>query len=476
MGIVKKDLLKEISHLDFGLEVAIPSLANKNVNRVLRKLFFTKHGGKMNLIKSFALVLAATSIVACTESKKSENGVETLNVSNITANSKLSSVDKAEKFALLAEQLFSLTNFMHSADMADLALELDPQNQRAQFYKKAAGPLLALKGIVTRIKPSLNPNDVAHYNDQIDNFPDSALKTFLLDGTEDIKDEKSIQAFIDSYIVAMNDMRVFLKSFKGTDLTLNANDWSWAAFSQHKLKECIAMMNGYGEYVEFKCPMKKAGQIKLNTADMAVLQQAYAAYQLFFTIYNVYDLTGMKALAQLPEDTVMSGQEAWNFLAKNQDFGVYRSTSQLQLVKEMGLDFIGASRWAIKMQKQLCPQGYETEKNRPGYLFHSGLCVENKDESSESLELVEAILNGGLMPFTATSADGAFDYQTEVKPVLMFTQPVQDLKALKPVFKTCGDEYGEYTSIVQIADSTLNGLFPNGDVNYILRIQDTCAQ
>lgn len=428
----------------------------------------------MRSFKYIVMAVAMTGLVACT-SKKNESTSQKLDVASVISNPSITAPEKAEKLALIAEQLFSLTNFMHSVEMADMALTLDPSNLRAQFYKQAAAPLMALKGLATRVKPTIKPEDRVHYNQQIDNFPDSALKTFLLDGQEDIKNEKDVQGFIDSYITAMNNMRVFLKTYSNKDLTLNANDWSWSAFHQHKLKECIAMQNYNGDYTEFHCPMKKAGQIKLNEADLKGLQHAYAGYQLFYTMFNIYDLSGMKALSEKSVNEEMTAKQSWDFLSQYADFGVYRASSQLQLVKEMGLDFVGAYRWAQKLQKQLCPHGYETEKNRPGYLAHTGICVKSDNETSESLNLAEAILNGGLMQTVFTSDDGSFDYQTTVKPVLAFTNPVKDLKALKPQFKTCVIDGYETESVVQIADPTLNGLFPDADFNYILKIQDPCS-
>jgi hypothetical protein len=349
---------------------------------------------------------------------------------------------------------------------------------------------MALRGFGHRIKPLLDEEQKVRWNAQIDNFPESALKAFLLDGQEDMGTEKGIQSFFDSYITAMNDMRVFMKTYSGPTLTLNANDWSWTGFISRRNAECLAMKTPNGEYLGFECPMKSAGQIKLNVADMKGLQQMYGGFQFYFSILNAYDMTGMMALAKAsnPEEP-MSMKETWAFLNQFKDFGTYRASSQLELVKEMGLDLISAARWAMKIQKQLCPEGEETPRNRPGYLFHSGFCVESKTDAEETLNLVEAILNGGLMPMVYTSANGGFEYRTELRPISFFVNPVRDLKALNPKFKSCtiaGEVIkfprGKYKtkdsvreSVIEVADATMGGIFPNADFNHVLRIQDPCS-
>lgn len=440
-----------------------------------------------HLTSSLLIGAVLFSTGACTKSQQKSHDTQTLDVASIRGSATLTSAEKAEKLALISEQLFSLTNFMHAVDLADMALGLDPNNARAQFYKKAAGPLMALRGLAVRVKPLMDEEQLIRWNAQIDNFPDSALKSFLLDGQEDMGSEKGIHQFVDSYIEAMNDMRVLAKSYSGPTLTLNANDWSWAGFISRKTQECLAMTNPQGEYTGFECPLKQAGQIKLNAADMKGIQQMYAAFQFYFTIINAYDMTGMMALSKASEEKPMSSKEAWAFLGQFKDFGTYRASSQLQLVKEMGLDAVSAYRWAMSIQKQLCPEGVESLKNRPGYLFNTGLCVEKKSDSEETLALVEAILNGGLMPATYESANGNFEYKTEVRPMSFFTNPIRDLKTLKPQFKTCVEKTEGTTGsvsyrtesvrevVIQVSDATMGGLFPNADFNYILRIQDPCA-
>lgn len=338
--------------------------------------------------------------------------------------------------------------------------------------------MMNLKGLVTRVQPQLDLVQKAELQKQIDNFPDSALKTFLLDGKEDIRSEKDMQVFLDLYITAMNDMRVFLKNNKNIEITLNANDWSWTGFLARANEECGVDYTFDGQIEEVQCPLKKAGEIKMNAADMEALQHMYGGMQFYFSLLNAYDLSGVQALSQLPEDKreSMTSKETFNFLSQFKDFGVYRASSQLDKIAEMGLDFTRAAKWAFTMQSTLCKKGYESVKNRPGFLFNKGLCmdIENPQEASKELALIELVLNGGAIPIKDDNGDST---GIMVKPVLLFTNPVKDIKALKPTFETCSnDSYIE--GITSITDPTLNGVFPGGELNMLLKSShdSNCAE
>lgn len=438
---------------------------------------------KMSVLKSALASTLMASLVACSGDKSHSTAAQQFDVKGIVSNAQSTNAQKAESLALISEQLFTLTNFMHSVEMANMALQLDPKNLKAQFYKLAAAPLMNLKGMAVRVQPMMDQEQLTHLHAQVDKIPDSALKTFLLNGQPDIKTEKDVQKFLDSYITATNDMREFLKKNKTLEITLNANDWSWSGFVSRKNEECLAEYGVEEDEIEsISCPMKSAGQIKLNMADMEALQQYYAGTQLLFSFYNSYDLTGMMALSKLPEEQQdsMTSAQTWKFLSQYKEFGVFRSTSQLQKVTQMGLDYTTALRWAVKAQKSLCKEGVETVKNRPGFLINKGLCVESKNptQDEKNLALIELALNGGLIPLSTEST-------INWRPALLFTKPIQDLKKLEPTYATCErtTDYGDgelvesFETIISFKDPTLNGVFPQGELNYILKASHdaTCA-
>lgn len=73
---------------------------------------------------------------------------------------------KADELADAGEQLVSPYTFMLSDKVFDMALEKDPSNKKAQFYKAFVKRMMVLKGIVKRIAPLMNassPKQKADY-------------------------------------------------------------------------------------------------------------------------------------------------------------------------------------------------------------------------------------------------------------------------------------------------------------------------
>src|SRR5690606_13620863 len=90
---------------------------------------------------------------------------------------------------------------------------------------------------------------------------------------------------------------------------------------------------------------------------------------------------------ELDTDTV------YNVLMSNPKFGTLRSNHVFQYVSELGLDLAAGARWAIKFQKELCPNGQNSEKVRTGYLIASAICIEDQDTLLSQIGVIEEILS-----------------------------------------------------------------------------------
>jgi hypothetical protein len=101
-----------------------------------------------------------------------------------------------------------------------------------------------------------------------------------------------------------------------------------------------------------------------------------------------------------------------------------------------------------------------------GFIFEEGICIDKADSkgkpTTDVLKTIEAALAGGLMSIEGVSQSGAV-VMAEIKPVAPFANPVQDLRSLAPI------SYNECGNPVALADSTIGGVFPNGDGNTYLK-------
>lgn len=422
------------------------------------------------LNKTAAVIMSLGILASCADGTKVVTGKKIISTSAIMS-SDAPADTKAEQLALAAEQLLTPSGFIYADMILDMALSLDANNKRAGLYKSFLASSMATKGILARIKPlaEKDAKSKKKLEEIISKMQEGALKNFLLDGKADIKDEKDAQAFADSVINGMGKFRSFLKANKNLEIELNINDYITASSRSYSYESyCNTYPVGNGDY-ETNCWVNEEdstnnmnSKVSLNRADIEALQHISAGYQIYGSVLNSYSVAGAIKVAQNNNGSkTATMQKIWKDLARDAEFGKLRNDVFSQ-IPELGSDAIMGVRWAISAQDELCPSGEERPDTRPGTLFGNGLCIKQVNNHVEkALDMVELALNGKLVPVKVGGQE------LEIAPASITTNPIKDLKALKPVFNKCG-------KLASVSDDTLNGVFPNGDLNEALSISSDC--
>ena len=420
-------------------------------------------------LRTSVSVLSLVALAACSNKSPSQQSQlsEKININGIVTNKALSKEAKSEELAKAAEQLAQTSSFVYADPILDMAIQQDPSNKRAQFYKSVLAQKMVLRGVVVRIKPLVRktPKAVADYNKMVAEIPNGALRTFLLDGQEDIKNEKDIQALMDDMYEGREQLRKFLKENKDLSITLNFADLISAEASR---KECSYSQVAPGVFeMSASCKTLVVTEVNLNRADIESIQQMVAGAQIYSALLSAYDATGSIDTAKKFENqNNVSNEVVAQELSKYSDFSKLRNKASLTNIVEMGMDAVAGVRWAAEMQKQLCPNGEGAKNQREGMLFKDGICIREqngKTSLEEVLQQVELSLSG--QTIQVGNDNSAKKLNVNLAAPLM--NPIQDLKALQPTFDKCG-------RINSTNDATLGGVFPNGDANEILKTSDSC--
>ncbi|MBC7372080.1 MAG: hypothetical protein H7326_10970 [Bdellovibrionaceae bacterium] len=364
----------------------------------------------------------------------------------------------ASGLADAAEQLVGPYSFMLADKVFDAALEKDANNMKAQFYKALLKRMMIFKGIATRVRPVIKTNgNIAQLDKSVKDFPESALKTFLLEGKEDLQKPSNIITILAEYKNAVNDFRKFTKLHADLELTLNLNPLLFQKQITEEATDACSVIANPDKSVTVSCDYSKAAQKKINSADMVVLSQMAAGEVLYLSMYTAYDVD---ALADLAADKSLEGKSAEQILARLKSMPTVaglRKDQSLSTIPTLGADFVAAYQWAMKYQGNLCAKG-EGKKNRPGFLVNQGVCVQHSTEADQSIAMLNAALSSAIsMP--VRNARGEEVSQIRVNVAGFLKNPPQDLKMLLP--ETVNAE-GKVTSFGP--DKTLGGLFPDGDV------------
>lgn len=444
----------------------------------------------INVLKSFIGLTLVATLSSCNSATNDKNS-NIIDASSIAADATLTQEQKSEKLAKAAEQLLTAQGFAYANEIADLSLQMDASNTRAQFVKAVLAPIMAHKGIYKRVKPlaDLDAEASVKYAEELAKFeettPNSTIKEFLLDGQADIKNETDIQNYLDTMSDSFKAIREFAKNNKNTELTFMASDSLFQAMSNRYEKSCE--VNHLGNYkYELNCPdVKNLMEIRFNRADFEAIQHVAAGYELYFSLANSYNLTGSVDKALALKGTEEDAQKVIEDLLKNKDFATLREGNGFKKVKSMGLDAIAGARWVMKNQNTLCPMGKEHPRNRVGMLLNNGLCAEksNAAEDSKNLSLASDVLMGKVIENAILGGSQSYEfidgrwelvvkegYKTSLKPVAIFESPISDLRNVLPqTYDKCGN-------VTSIKDSTLAGVFVKGDFNTYLSKSAECKK
>ena len=386
--------------------------------------------------------------------------------------------ESAENLALAGEQLVSPISFMYADIVFDLALKADPNNKRAQFFKAFLKPMMNMKGILNRIKPvvdTLSAEQQKEYNEFIAKAPISALKTFLLDGPQDIKTEEDALRYMDEDTASWEAIRVFMKNNKDLNLDINIMTLDGVENALRRATEkCIALESSSEVFeVDQSCDYLNALKVNISRADVEAMQHMAAGMQIYGILGSSYSLNGVRSFIDTNKDKKLSNKEIIDHFKNSTTAGKLRN-SGLSKIPQMGVDAAAGARWALTAQAKLCPYGNTKNTNRPGFLFSKGLCIDEVDEegtpTTDLIKRVETLLTGGMMTIEGEREDGSI-VTAEIKPAAPLLNPIKDLRSITPI------SYNECDKPVRLADDTIGGLFPNKDGNSHLKdtgALDTC--
>lgn len=439
------------------------------------------------------LVAGLFGLTGCQPEKKEKE------TATVTVSQKMA----ADELTAAGEQLIGPFTF-HLADKTfEMALEKNPDDKKAQFYRKLLKRFMVYRGILTRVKPFAQSHGNAKgLEATVKNMPKHPLRSFLMDAKdqEPITDAVSMQKFLDSYQAAVNEFREYALENQELELDLYMNPSVFKdRIDENASNSCRLEPGTDGSEFSVTCNLEDLATIKINIADMIALRQEAAGEVLYFSLFTAYSVEGIEELMKdvsasnnqictgggghwdsqrnewvsIPyecrrEGRYVSTKEAYERLAALPGAGKLRAENSLRLIKTLGADFSRAAKWVMEHQKSLCPGsspsvefgGSVGPKKRPGFLFSQGLCVEKMDEGQRQLALFDKML-AGVTRMDVEAADGE-KFETDVNVFALFDNPVKDLRKLLPTsWSDCGEA-------ATLPEQTFGGVYPNGDAERIM--------
>lgn len=420
-------------------------------------------------------LIVALSFAGC--AKKNDSSKSTIDVSTINNNSNLTPEQKATELADAGEQLFSAQGFVYAETVMDMALAADPKNPKAGFYKHLLAFVSTDRGILKRIQKLAARTQATRESFeqiawQMDKMPESNLFKFLMDPSQkDIQTESDVQAYLESKVNALENLRQWLRQNKQSSFKLTGTDSMMQGLAARMNEECTTVENEDGVY-EINCKdlherRRNTFSVNVNSADLEAIQHMTAALELLFTSYISYDLSGMLDVVLRSDYASLPTNAKLNAFLANPQFGTLRQDSKIGKLQEMGTDLIAGARWLKSIQKQVCTNP-KKKYNRTGFLFNQGFCLEQNPEKplEQTLEGLKHILNGGTIEGEFELKSGP--YRTQYAPLMPLLKPIKDVRQLGLQVNACGE-------VIPEGDPTIAGLFPKRDGLVILKGNSKCG-
>lgn len=418
---------------------------------------------KRKLVTS--LICMSVALAAC--GKKTEHVADESNKTNIIAEK--ARMD-SEQLALAGEQLVNHYTFMLADEVLDAALDKNPNNKRAQLYKKFIKQFIVLEGIGTAIVPLVEKyGSMEQYNEFKDRtMPNSSARDFVFASATPIKTITDAQNLLVKIRDAQIELRQWLKDNQDLEIVLNLNPFVFQQSLQTEAgKNCEVIEHGSGVW-KVVCNYREILQRKMNSADMIALQQMVAGQILYLTLYTSYTLEGITELADAQKaNPKMTAMEAQKFLEDKSGFGKLRDDNSIGLIASLGADAVAAFKWVLNNQNVVCPSTeYPWQKRRKGYVFENGLCTHNVDsEDYKTLALVESALKGVVsVELNVKAQPLGYSYKRpfNMNFLAVLNNPVKDLRSIAP------SAYSECGHATALRDYSVGGLFPDRDSAVLL--------
>jgi hypothetical protein len=389
------------------------------------------------------------------------------------------STDASDDLADEGESLLQNVKLSEAFGKFNEALQSNPQNHRATFWRASLRPLLEFKGIARRVHPLYqqaagNSGRYERMKNDLSKSNNSAMEAFLNDGPEDIGTPEALQEWMDRLRNSIVTFRQEIRLIREAELSIVIPSFFYSGKQGNS--QCRSMSFGPVMFdgLENSCGSSVKNTIGVNRADLESILALAGVYQAYLELWTAYSINTVSLMSgdQNKIDSRESAEAAVKSMFSGNRGGELRQAKPFSGIRDLTSEMITGLKFIQDNQQELCPHGYSTPENRKGYLIAAGLCIqfslEDKNhegnEATRAMRTLETFLTGRPVDLNVEGTTAKF------KAMAVFENPPKDLKDLAPfVFDECG-------TLIKINAQATSAYFTEGDINSLLAIKTREAQ
>ncbi len=366
----------------------------------------------------------------------------------------------SEDLTEAGEMLVDMRNFPLANKMFDLALRINADNKKAQFYSKLLAPLMTYRGVLVRVQPLLEATDAAYAADfkkawQLQ-IPKSPIRDFLTESGVGITNAEDVVSLFAEQRAAWNSLRTWLRENRDTKLTLQINPNLFSEKIDEK-RDHVCDLDESKDSFSLDCDFSKVEQVEMSAPDFLALQHIAAGYMVGYTFYTSYSLANIDMVKEISESALSHGEKMAR-IRNVPGFMTLRADNGLADILSLRSDLTYGIQWVKDHQQELCPKGNDRNA-RPENLFQNGIC-DDAPVSDKMIADIEKFFTGPIAVEKEVGANNQL-YKTEIDYVRIFSNPIQDIKRHIPL------RYNGCDKPIQFVDLTLEGILPHGDLDVL---------
>ena len=388
-------------------------------------------------------------------------------------------LEAADHYARLGELLLMPEGAEYADQMFAKALEIDPKNGKANFYKAATEPAMVFKGFIPRIERLLTTEtsnrDLERLRQEISKLKMPEVSQFansLPQGEAPFLTYYDIQRFLREKVLpaVLASVDKLGRIDSNTPLKLNFtpervlldpvrrdSTYSWSQCSNDPVQgwkcESYEWRSGRSE--------KLRNEYFVDQHDLKILKSSFMALANSIRLATAYSfkdseyvIRRLKAVDTIRYESGLKGlsaQDVVDVLREFNDLFVLERDHQLVELSRSSAEILKTGLELDDMRSELCDGKTRTDLNA---LFHP-ICI--GADVVDAFHIGLDMLAGPKEMVLGKNSSGR-DVKIVVDLSRTLSTPPRDLKALLP---TTFDAKGEP---VNYPDPTLGGLFPNGDL------------
>lgn len=429
----------------------------------------------MRLLKQMSLVLLAT--IACAQMAEARI---VLDVASLATDTNPATAKKrAEDIARIAERFVRSYDLDYAARVAEIALDVDPQNMRAQLVQVYVQLYSPFRGFLYRMETiagKMSKIDRDNYAESVKSIStQQTMRRFFLDRRQKpFETGGELRTLFRDAILRIDNMAAFLKSHENDVISVSDQQYSYKTQGEEYFSCDVMEISRNVFAIETCTTWQEKPDVKISKYDWQALRLDLIKGKWMMILTLAYSLDGLEKIVTDISNTPvkkLTVKSITKSVQSSPEFGKLIDRQSLSELVTLG----GEATFVMRemMKTEACKSG--VGRQRKGQYLGTARCLKFEfpffgsrynDAMNGPIEANILLAKKFAFNGPATDRDPVVPYKATIDMKRIVSGDVTSLQNVLP------DQFDDCGRPTRLPDPTLNSVLPNGDLFMIVRGYD----